>query len=432
MTDFVERHLIEMREGGTLVVLRKTFTLLKLVRMSLVNIPMFLFGILCVLLVRMLRPLKLIRFGMLYGYRIGLAANIEVYLCERDAGLHGHKSLDIWFPQTSIANHQLHKMWCRILHVYSFAEWLDKANRFIPGGAKHCLPLRRNQDRDVHGLLDKTEPHLSFCVKEKQRGKTALRDLCIPDGASYICVHARDSAYLDDVHSYRDRGQWSHHDYRDSSIDNYIPAMREMVKRGYYVFRVGHKVREPIRDDNTRIVGCNVIDYATNGMRSSFLDIYLNANCRFFVGNTAGIFTIPEIFRRPIAFSNVAPLEYMSTSNKKDLVIPKKYWLVREKRFMKFREIYDSGAGYILRGDQFERSGIELIENSPEEITHLLVEMEERINGTWQTTEEDEALQKRFWDSFPKDRVVKNGEKLHGQIRTRIGTMFLRNNVECL
>ena len=423
MTDFIKRQFIELEEGGTPVLLRKIYTLLNL----LVNIPKVLSGIPFVLFVRTLRPFILIRFGKLYSSRIGLSANMEVYLCERDAGLHGTKSIDIFFPEKVIANHQLHKMWCRILDVYSFANWLDKANRFIPGGEKHCLPLRRNQDRDIHGLLDKTKPHLSFNVKEKQQGKTALRDLGIPDGASFICVHARDSAYLDEVHTYRERDKWRYHDHRDSNIHNYIPAMREMVKRGLYVIRVGYKVKELIYGNNIKI-----IDYATNRMRSSFLDIYLNANCRFFVGNTAGIFTIPEIFRRPIAFANVAPFEYMSTSNKKDLVIPKKYWIVKEKRFMKFREIYNSGAGCYHKGEQFEQLGIEVIENNSEEITHLVIEMDERIKGTWKSTEEDEALQKRFWDSFPKNRVVKNGEKIHGQIRTRIGTMFLRNNAECL
>jgi len=49
------------------------------------------------------------------------------------------------------------------------------------------------------------------------------------------------------------------------------------------------------------------------------------------------------------------------------------------------------------------------------------IEMHERLNGTWEITEEDEVLQKRFWDMFPKS-------ELHGEFRARIGAEFLRQN----
>ena len=37
---------------------------------------------------------------------------------------------------------------------------------------------------------------------------------------------------------------------------------------------------------------------------------------------------------------------------------------------------------------------LELIENTPEEIKAVTIEMDERLNGTWKTTEEDEELQR--------------------------------------
>jgi hypothetical protein len=51
--------------------------------------------------------------------------------------------------------------------------------------------------------------------------------------------------------------------------------------------------------------------------------------------------------------------------------------------------------------------------------------MDERIKGTWQTTEEDEELQKRFWKLFtPND--------LNKVFRARIGTEYLRQNRQLL
>jgi hypothetical protein len=48
--------------------------------------------------------------------------------------------------------------------------------------------------------------------------------------------------------------------------------------------------------------------------------------------------------------------------------------------------------------------------------------MYESLNGTLQTTDEDDELQQRFWAFFPKNEI-------HGKIvKIRIGADFLRNN----
>ena len=49
------------------------------------------------------------------------------------------------------------------------------------------------------------------------------------------------------------------------------------------------------------------------------------------------------------------------------------------------------------------------------------MEMEERLNGTWVTTEEDEVLQNKFWDLFVSS-------DLNGVIRSRIGSKFIKEN----
>ncbi len=58
-------------------------------------------------------------------------------------------------------------------------------------------------------------------------------------------------------------------------------------------------------------------------------------------------------------------------------------------------------------------------------INQVTIEMDERLKGTWQTTEEDEALQQRFWSLF-------KSSDWHGVIRSRIGRDFLRQNKELL
>lgn len=74
-----------------------------------------------------------------------------------------------------------------------------------------------------------------------------------------------------------------------------------------------------------------------------------------------------------------------------------------------------------------------MIESTPGEIAAVVLEMEARLKGTWQTTGEDEELQRRFWEIYPVDaRDSYQNRPLHGKIRARIGSHFLRDNPECL
>ena len=92
---------------------------------------------------------------------------------------------------------------------------------------------------------------------------------------------------------------------------------------------------------------------------------------------------------------------------------------------MTFREILDSGKRSFLKSEEYKQLGIKIVENTPEEIAAVAVEMDERLRGTWQTAEEDEELQRRFWSLFKPSELNRN-------FLPRIGAEFLRQNQELL
>ena len=49
-----------------------------------------------------------------------------------------------------------------------------------------------------------------------------------------------------------------------------------------------------------------------------------------------------------------------------------------------------------------------------------------------QPQEDNEALQKRFGDIYPTDAEPVEGKPSHGEIRSRFGETFLRNNRDWL
>jgi len=258
---FIERQIMEIRRGGRSVLVRKV----KLAFQIALTIPLYIIAVLPVLLIRLIGPWFLVRLGKLRSSHIGhFAANTELYLCERDAGINVPKGryVDLFYMGCRpICNHQLATMWKRILRIWPtwFLAPISRVNRLIPGRGAYEVGNNTQQDRDVHNLLDLSPPHLKFTDEEDARGEAGLRAMGIPPGAPFVCLLVRDSAYREA----QIPGDYSHHNYRDSDIQNYVLAAEELATCGYFVIRMGAKVHEPIKSVHPR-----VIDYATNGMRS--------------------------------------------------------------------------------------------------------------------------------------------------------------------
>ena len=91
---------------------------------------------------------------------------------------------------------------------------------------------------------------------------------------------------------------------------------------------------------------------------------------------------------------------------------------------MSFSEIINIEFGGNDTNEIFARLNLELVENTPDEIHAVTIEMDEQLNGTWETTEEDEKLQQRFWDLFGPDKLKSPD--------LRIGAEYLRQNKDLL
>lgn len=373
-------------------------------------------------LILILRPLIKIRVGFLRCDRLGhFGANTELYLCERD--VNNIQTLDLFYYPRKACNQQLATMWERKLIVlpWFLLRPLDLIIRSFPVLAPLHAAEGKGGDRDIYNLLDRLPPHLEFNREEEARGKAGLRAMGIPNDEPFVCVTVRDSAYLASHYQGADTRA---HNFRDSNIQNVVLAAETLADRGYYVLRMGAKVHSPIASSNPK-----VIDYATNGMRSDFMDVYLGAKCEFCISTSTGFDAIPLIFRRPIVYINMAHLGWLFTFRKQCLAIAKHHFLVCENRELTLNEIFSYGVGFCLNSADFQSKGVELIENTPEEIRDVVVEMAERLKGVWQPREDDEMLQRKFWEVFPVDAVNAGGVPFHGEIRSRVGADFLRNNL---
>jgi len=76
---------------------------------------------------------------------------------------------------------------------------------------------------------------------------------------------------------------------RNANISDYTDAMRAIVARGGWCIRVGDPTMRPLDP----IPG--VVDYARSSSKSDWMDLFLCARCRFFLGNTSGYSVLRDL-----------------------------------------------------------------------------------------------------------------------------------------
>ncbi len=370
------------------------------------------------LIVILLRPILFIRFGSLFTAKIGpFSSHPELNLCEKEHLLQPNDTFDIYGLKKPyfVCNKHLLKMWRRTLRIWDHSIYFFNVLSILPGGKKHLIKTSL-YSRDIHGLLTKSKINLKFTSEEILEGENFLKKNGLENKKLILMIN-RSQRYLDEVYNFN--VNFSYHSYRNNSIDSYVPAAEELTKLGYYVIRMGHLVGDKIKTSNKQI-----IDYDNLGLRSDFLDIYLASKCEYIFGTDTGYFAIPGWnFRKPILYVNFSQLEFIEPWLASWLMIFKKYWLIKEKRFLTIKEILSSGFGRFHRTNEFKNNGIELINNTKKEIIEANLEMVKRLNGEWLESDEDKELQKLFWKNFEKS-------SLHGNFLGKIGSKFLKENKE--
>lgn len=388
------------------------------------KLPCYIIALPLVLGIRAIRPWHLFRFGLLTGDRIGhFAANVEIYLCERDAGINvpKQKYSDLFAIYEPVCNLQLAKMWRRTLRILPL--WLMAAmmriNRFIPGWKLHEVGTIIQSERDINNLLDRYPRHLNFTKSEEDKGHEMMRSIGISSDAKLVCLIVRDSAYLES----HKPGNWSGHDFRDSDIENYVLTAEELEKRGYTVIRMGAKVRRPLQSNSSRI-----IDYAYKELRSDLLDIFIAAKCEFCISTGTGWDAVPAwLFRKPTVFVNESVIGMTNSYSSRFIIIPKNYYHMKLQRDLTLREIFEMGAGFCFRTSDLNAISIKLTENSPKEILSATIEMVERLNGVWEPHDEDAKLRSQFLKIYHHFAIdIRSGHPVHGKFNALIGAEFLR------
>ena len=428
---FVKKQIFDIKKGGYVVLLSKVIILLKNAQRSLLYLILSPIILLILFFIRIIRPIILIRWMPLSSHRIGhFALNTELYLCEQKINSLNktQRIFDIFYLLKPVSNIQLSKMWSRLIRIWPawIIEPINLVNKCFKGREKHEIEnyLRAERGVDTLNLLDKFPPHLEFTPSEEEYGYKQLQLMGIKKEDPFVCLILRDAAYLKSQFSKFRNSYFHYHNYRDVNIEDYYPVCEYLSKLNYFVLRMGAKVEKRMMKINDK-----VIDYATNGMRSDFMDIFLCAKCSFVISSSTGLDMVANIFRKDCVKTNFVPITITGTSTNRNLYIYKHHVDKKTKKKLTFSQIKNKNLDLRVSTEIFEKRGVVLNNNSPQEILDVTKEKIDRLNNNWKTKAEDEELQKKFWTLFPIHAKNKaSGKALHGKIKSRVGTEFLKQN----
>ena len=358
-----------------------------------------------------------VRFLPALVARIGhLALEPDCYLKEEKLGLHQRFITVLCAPRCKVANQALAEYWSRYLIVIS-SSWLCLA--LMP------LSLQRILQYDIEKYVVAIGKTAGFCTIQKQwgdrlplltltrehiaRGECRLREWGIPEGAWFVCVHNREGGYAQkDEHL---------HSFRSSHIESYFLAMQMITDRGGWCIRMGDPTMKKILPMK------NVIDYAHHPQREDWMDLFLSARCRFFLGSSSGAWLMASVFGVPVACANQMPLSSTLPFGKKDLGIPKLLWSRKDQRIVTFSEIFSSGN--MRHMDEYQRAHVDVVDSAPEDIRDLAEEQLERTESRSIYTNDDEGLQLRFRS------LMKLGHHTYGS-ESRVGRDFIKKYAHLL
>jgi len=350
--------------------------------------------------------------------RIGhLASEFDCFLKERALGRLPRKRWFVAAPPYAVANPCLLDYWRDQVAIVR-NPWLCAVlgamgrHGLMEFNIGHYTPAFKGAATYYSVLAEwgNRPPLLVLKTEHRERGWKALGKMGIPRDGWFIAMHTREAGF-----SAHDE---SAHSHRNSDVRKLIPAMQEVRRRGGWVVRMGDPTMQQLPPMD------GVVDYAFHPLRCDWMDVFLCAQARFFVGNTSGLYLVATAFGTPCALANVSPASHLASAPS-DVSIPKLVRSTTQNRYLTFAEIFGRSIANYRFTRLFAENGLSVEENSEADLRDLAVEMFDRIDGSYSESAEDRARQSRFAALLRPDHYCFG-------TASRIGCRFLASHEDLL
>ena len=397
----------------------KNFSLIKIKYLFIIFLlsPFLIFIVL-------IQPIVLIRFGNLNIERIGVFFETELYLLTNKFKKQKVKLFDIWVIEDFISNEQyliiLKRKFLVTQQLFIFYKVLEILSKYINIYSKHIINISVKHDFHNYNLLNKYPIQLNLTKQEINKGELILKQMGIPKNAKIICITSRDDLYLRRTIPSVD---FSYHNYRDSNVNNYIPAIKALIKKNFYVVKMGK-----IAAKRVNIKSNKFIDYSFHPLRSDLMDFFLAYKCYFWIGNNTGLDQVARVFRKPLVLTNMAPFIALKMCEKKNYYLLKTYVNSKNQK-LSISKIFDYGIASFARSEDFKKKKIQLIELNPKEYKDVILDSLKLMKDSWRIkNKKDFELQRKFRKLYLKKTKEFNFKDMYGKIKSIYSPYFLRKN----
>jgi putative glycosyltransferase (TIGR04372 family) len=322
--------------------------------------------------------------------QIGHTAMLDCYLKIMHLGWRPKRDLVLLAPPQSTANTAFVDCWRQHVTVIEDDVLIHE-----------LMPLQRHIGDTFNGVLNDDGTVSAFTDRAAQAmaawdsfgrnplvapsprvidtGKAFLRGLGFGDGDWFVALHCRSPGY------YGESGGQGH-GHRNSPISDYLPAIREITQRGAWVVRMGDPTMEPLpRLDR-------VIDYAHLRNRSPELDVFFAACARYFVGTTSGLTNVAISFATPCLLLNCIS-NYAQLWDANVIFSLKRMRWRAAGRYLSLSEMTAPSVLWSTFNDALlGKLGIDVVNNSRDEILELVKEMLARVDGRPPSISDDLSL----------------------------------------
>ena len=391
-------------------------------RGALIKLPLLPFALIVVGIYVLLRPFVIIQIYKVEDWRIGhMVPNLEmVKLHVRDRNYTKKRKIKLilFFPSENASNNYYKKMIvrdsCALDGHFGFLIY------YLASHFSFFVTYYSFEDPKIMEVLFKNPPTLQFTDSELQAGFSFLDSFGLGTRNKFVCLLVRDSSYLSTVRP--SSKKFTKHSTRDSEVATYLTAAESLAERGYTVFRMGVFVKNPLISENAKI-----IDYATNGMRTEFLDIFLGAHCTFCISSGAGWDEIPKLFKRPTMFLNTIPYWQSHHFIYEIIRYPKLLIDLDDGHVINFTESINRNIASEMHAGRILESGATYKDLDPDQIREAVQEMADRVEGKFKPSISQLVVRDQINHEISTNTLIQPSPHFY-PIRAEFASSFLTRN----
>jgi len=360
--------------------------------------------------VHFLRKFIPLRLCIIPAHRLGhLAWEIEIYLSKKNINKSKEKKhFDFFCFTHKISNNCLAQKWkskIRIIPSYILFP-IIRLNRAICKflNLHNALELKLNVFEG--NIYNSNKININFTKKEIDKTEKTLEENGIKKNTKIICLLVRDGEYIKkefnlDVKSYS---------HRDSDIDQYIPTVKFLNDKGYFVIRMGTEFTKSMNYKHKRY-----IELKNSSLNYRLMDIYLAYRCFFSISNGSGWDVLPAaIFKKPVLFLNYMPILGSWTYDKRFMFLYKKYKNKITKKYLTLSEIFEIETKKEYSQENYPNIYFE--DNSESELLGSTKEFLELINNNFFKKDKTQDEFKKIFKEYSKKINLREDNSINNSV----------------